>query len=72
MGPIQFHEWSKDRWVIFFSHPADYTPVCTTELAMAAKLKGEFEERGANILAISVDPLDSHNGWVSVTVHPTV
>jgi len=63
-GPISFHEWAGDRWVLFFSHPADYTPVCTTELGMAAKLQPEFEKRGAKILALSVDPLESHNGWV--------
>ncbi|MEM9193160.1 MAG: peroxiredoxin [Myxococcota bacterium] len=63
-GPIQFHEWASDSWVIFFSHPADYTPVCTTELGMAAKLKDDFEKRGAKLVAISVDPLDSHQGWV--------
>ncbi|MGE0791308.1 MAG: peroxiredoxin [Sandaracinaceae bacterium] len=63
-GPIKFHEWAGKDWVIFFSHPADYTPVCTTELGMAARKKGDFEKRGAKMLAISVDPLDSHNGWV--------
>jgi len=64
MGPISFHEWAGDDWVIFFSHPADYTPVCTTELGMAAKLKDEFAKRNCKTLAVSVDPLDSHNGWV--------
>lgn len=64
MGPIQFHEWSGKSWVIFFSHPADYTPVCTTELGMAARMKGDFEKRGCKILALSVDPLKSHEGWV--------
>ena len=63
-GPLSFHEWAGDSWVVFFSHPADYTPVCTTELGMAARMKGDFEKRGAKILAISVDPLDSHKGWV--------
>lgn len=63
-GPISFHEWAGDDWVVFFSHPADFTPVCTTELGMAARLKPEFEKRGTKILAISVDPLESHNGWV--------
>ncbi len=63
-GPIRFHEWSGNDWVIFFSHPADYTPVCTTELGLVAKLKGEFDKRNAKALAISVDPLDSHMGWV--------
>jgi len=63
-GPIQFHQWAGDDWVVFFSHPADYTPVCTTELGTAARMKGDFEKRGAKIIAISVDPLDSHKGWV--------
>jgi len=63
-GPIAFHEWAGNGWVIFFSHPADYTPVCTTELGMAAKLKGEFDKRSTKMLALSVDPLESHKGWV--------
>ena len=63
-GPIRFHDWAGDDWVIFFSHPADFTPVCTTELGLAAKLKDKLADRGAKPLAISVDPLDSHQGWV--------
>lgn len=63
-GPIRFHEWIGNNWVIFFSHPADYTPVCTTELGTAAKYKDEFDKRGVKMIAISVDPLDSHRGWV--------
>ncbi|MEM9073569.1 MAG: peroxiredoxin [Myxococcota bacterium] len=63
-GPISFHEWAGDSWVLFFSHPADFTPVCTTELGTVAKLQPEFEKRGAKALAISVDPIDSHKGWV--------
>jgi alkyl hydroperoxide reductase subunit AhpC len=63
-GKIKFHEWAGDHWVIFFSHPADYTPVCTTELGMVAKLKDELEKRNAKPIALSVDPLDSHEGWV--------
>lgn len=64
-GEITFHNWLGDGWGVLFSHPADYTPVCTTELGMAAKLKGEFEKRNAKIIAISVDPVDSHKGWIN-------
>ena len=63
-GKIKFHEWAGKDWVIFFSHPADYTPVCTTELGLVAKLKDKFKKRHAKVLAISVDPLDSHMGWI--------
>jgi thioredoxin-dependent peroxiredoxin len=62
-GPINWHEWIGEGWGILFSHPADYTPVCTTELGMAAKLKGEFEKRNAKIAAVSVDSLEDHKGW---------
>lgn len=64
-GTIQFHEWLGDSWGVFFSHPADFTPVCTTELGRTALLKAEFEKRNAKVLAISVDPLDSHLSWIS-------
>ena len=63
-GRIRFHDWAGDDWVIFFSHPADFTPVCTTELGLAAKLKSNLAKRGAKALAIIVDPLDSHNEWI--------
>lgn len=63
-GTIRFHDWAGDGWVIFFSHPADFTPVCTTELGLAAKLKDKLAQRGAKALAISVDPLDSHEEWI--------
>lgn len=63
-GPISFHDWIGDSWVLFFSHPADFTPVCTTELGKTALLHGEFEKRGVKVIAISVDSLDSHNKWV--------
>lgn len=63
-GPIRFHQWAGDDWVIFFSHPADFTPVCTTELGLAAKLKDQLAQRGAKALAISVDPVDSHHEWI--------
>ncbi|HQV46154.1 MAG TPA: peroxiredoxin, partial [Nitrospira sp.] len=62
-GTINFHEWLGGGWGILFSHPKDYTPVCTTELGYMARIKGEFDKRGVKVLAISVDPLDSHRGW---------
>jgi thioredoxin-dependent peroxiredoxin len=62
-GPVDFHEWKKGAWAVFFSHPADYTPVCTTELGRTSALQGEFERRGVKCIAISVDPLESHRGW---------
>jgi alkyl hydroperoxide reductase subunit AhpC len=63
-GPIKFHEWIDNSWVLFFSHPADFTPVCTTELGKTALLAGEFAKRGVKAIAISVDDLASHNKWV--------
>ncbi len=63
-GPISFYEWAGDSWVVFFSHPADFTPVCTTELGAAARLQPEFEKRNTKIVAISVDSVESHNKWV--------
>ncbi len=62
-GEIKFHEFLGDSWGILFSHPADYTPVCTTELGRTALLKEEFAKRNTKVLAVSVDPLDSHFGW---------
>lgn len=62
-GRIRFHEWAAGSWVVFFSHPRDYTPVCTTELGYTAKLKGEFDRRGVKAIALSVDPLADHIGW---------
>ncbi|WP_038216372.1 peroxiredoxin [Xenophilus azovorans] len=63
-GPIRFHEWAGDSWVVLFSHPADFTPVCTTELGKTAALGGEFAKRGVKTIAISVDPVDSHQKWI--------
>jgi alkyl hydroperoxide reductase subunit AhpC len=63
-GEISFHNWIGDKWAVLFSHPADYTPVCTTELGRTAKLKPEFDKRGVKVIAVSVDGLDSHEGWV--------
>ena len=64
-GKISFHEWLGDKWGVLFSHPKDFTPVCTTELGAVAKLKDEFEKRDAKVLAISVDPVDAHERWVA-------
>jgi len=63
-GTIRFHDWLGDAWGVLFSHPKDFTPVCTTELGLTAKLKDEFDRRNVKVLAVSVDPLESHRGWV--------
>ena len=63
-GRIDFHEWLGDSWGVLFSHPKDFTPVCTTELGYMAKVKPEFDRRGVKIMALSVDPVSSHQGWV--------
>lgn len=64
-GRIRFHDWIGDDWVVFFSHPADFTPVCTTELGYTAKLKDQLADRGAKAIVISVDTVDQHNKWIS-------
>lgn len=63
-GPIRFHEYLGDSWGVLFSHPADFTPVCTTELGFTAKLADEFAKRNVKVLAVSVDPVDSHTKWI--------
>jgi alkyl hydroperoxide reductase subunit AhpC len=63
-GTIKFHEWLGDSWGLLFSHPADFTPVCTTELGKTALLKGEFEKRNVKVIAVSVDDIDSHHRWI--------
>ena len=64
-GKIKFHDYLGDSWGILFSHPADYTPVCTTELGFTAKLKDEFEQRGVKAIALSVDDVESHKDWIN-------
>ena len=63
-GSIDFHEWIGDSWAILMSHPADFTPVCTTELGRVANLTKEFEKRQTKVIAVSVDPIESHGGWI--------
>src|SRR5258706_14810767 len=64
-GPIRLHEWLGDSWGVLFSHPKDFTPVCTTELGYMAKIKPEFDKRHVKIIGVSVDPVDKHAGWAS-------
>ncbi len=62
-GPIRFHDWLGDSWAVMFSHPKDFTPVCTTELGYMANIKSEFDRRGVKIIGLSVDPVESHKKW---------
>ncbi len=63
-GTVVFHEWIGDKWAVLFSHPKDFTPVCTTELGTVAKIKGEFDKRNAKVIAVSVDDVASHQRWI--------
>lgn len=65
IGKIKFHEWAGDSWIVLFSHPADFTPVCTTELGLTAKLKADFDKRKVKAIALSVDPADKHLQWIA-------
>jgi alkyl hydroperoxide reductase subunit AhpC len=63
-GTVKFHEWIGDKWAVLFSHPKDFTPVCTTELGTVARIKGEFDKRNVKVIAVSVDDVDSHKRWI--------
>src|SRR6187401_1559988 len=63
-GTVDFYSWKAGKWAVLFSHPRDFTPVCTTELGAVAKLKSEFEKRNTKVIAVSVDPLQSHQNWI--------
>src|SRR5437016_11230727 len=63
-GKIKFHDWIGNKWAVLFSHPKDFTPVCTTELGIVSKLKSEFDKRNTRVMAVSVDPVTSHREWI--------
>ncbi len=63
-GRVKFHDWAGDSWVVLFSHPKDFTPVCTTELGAVARMQPDFAKRNAKVIAVSVDPVESHKGWI--------
>ena len=64
-GPVRFHEWIGDSWAVLFSHPKDFTPVCTTELGYMAKLQPEFQKRNTKVIGLSVDPVANHSKWAA-------